>query len=1235
MPSASQHEFAQRINAERVARKLSIRAVAKIAGVPAATAQGWLSGEHFPVAALRPQYLKVVDELELRNQIPIDLWGDWGVIEPVLRELRSPYLGLRPFGVADEALFHGRSAESARLARAILTLKQDCGHGVVALVGPSGTGKSSLLAAGLAGHECGIGLTAGWQVQIATPGNEAELRVDGQSLVIFDQFEDVLLGDGDHRKEVLELVQNLADAQIVVIGLRADAFGLAVSEPILAEALTRPVLLAPLTRAEIREMIVGPAKLCHVDVDEDLMRALELDLAAGPSDVTVTPEVLPLLSNALLVTWAAGSGKRMTLADYQAAGGVSAAVESLAEEVYSSLTDDQRLVAESLFLRLVRIAGEHVLREPVPLNSVDADARLVLDAFVAARMLTLSDGKVQISHDALIAHWSRLGQWVEHSREDLEVLASIRRATQVWVDSERDDGALIPVGRLAFFSRWLTDSANQRLLNSTEREFLAVSEAHFASVLSAERQTSARLRRRGRVAISFAAAATALAVVASMFFVQAQTARAEAQSRQIATSSLSVRAKDRNVSTQMAAVSRSLAQTQEADSALVDATGADAPLRWAGEPSGVMTSSAEAAMVARGGGTGKVTLWRDDSLTSNAGTDVEVDPSKSALWAVALKKVGSRVLLAVGGKSVRSMWDVTDQPREIADLRGDNNTTTYGAAFSGDGTKLLFGTQTGEITVWDLTNPDSPQQQTSLHLDAATDASGKSATPAVSALTIGGNGVVYAGGEAGWITRWQLGSAGIVRLANLSSRYVPTGGTELASVRTLALAVSPDGKRLAAGQAGRALLTWTLGATDTEPTVLRSFSSYVNAVSYSSDSSRLIAASSDQDVSIYDTNGTELRRLANPAIMTGVGLSSGRPVAVGADGALRVWSAQNPVLRSSGGPASYNLATDGVSAGWLAAGNNYSPTDLWQLRDGGAVQMPDPQVTLPSGDTQVGAVAVAPAGNFLVGGSNQGRVILWPLSASGAGTATVVETGLGYIATVDVSPDGTLIAAMEDEGTRVALLKADGKGGASLVGVISSATPCSVAFNSDASVLALGLNDRVELWSLADPAHPALLSTLQQSAIDGTKVAASSTGSLLAIGDGSGVVALWNIADPAKPAKVREFGDAGGEIYSVDFSPNGEQLVATSGDDLIWSWDVKGQSDQAAFVLDGEFGRPWDARFVNGGNQIAVTSGKGEIKLWTATPQAAKAQLCANRGDVLTTDEWQRYLPGVRQIDPC
>jgi WD40 repeat protein/transcriptional regulator with XRE-family HTH domain len=1235
--ASSRAEFSERLNAARVERKLSIRALATEVDVPVATVQGWLNGKHFPVAALRPKYLQLVESLGLASQIPEDLWGDgWAVLQPALRQLRSPYLGLRPYRAADVALFCGRKAESERLATAVLDLRKTRHHGVVALVGPSGSGKSSLLAAGLIAGECMDGALAGWRAEILEASADLTAAGTGLDLIVVDQLEDVLLADPEHRATAMAGITALAQRTVVVVGLRSDAFAIACTEPILADALSRPVLLAPLARSELHEVITGPAALAGVTVDPALSRTLELDLAPGPSGSAIGPDVLPLLSTALLVTWAAGSGRHMMLADYRAAGGVSAAVESLAEDVFGSLSEAEQQAAEALFLRLVRLHGDSVVRQPLDLDAIDTDSVPVMDAFVAARMLTVAGDAVQISHDALIQHWARLAEWVSQSRRDLEALATLRQAAQIWVDSGRDAEALIPVQRLTFFSDWLTDEPRQRLLGPLEREYLAACQTRYESRLEAEQRTSGRLRARGRLAIGLAAATTALAVLAGTLFAQAQNsaglahaATLEAQSRQVAITARSLRAKDSNLVTQMATVSLALDDTQEARSAVLDATSVDAPLRWSGEPSAVLAVLPEARLVARGGGTGTVSLWRDGALESPG---VDFTAGDTAVLALAAQRVGNRDLLAVGGAGFEALWDVTGEPRRLTELGNDE---LRAAAFSPDGTRLLLGYASGQLSVLDLANPAVPRLLETLTLDRE---KGESATvPPVMSLAVAADGVLFVGGPLGSIARWRLGAATAVRLPDLSNLYVPTGGTELAATRTQALAISPDGGRLAAGQGGRAALVWKLaGDQASDLAVVRGFNSWVNAVGFSANSARLITGCSDQDVTVFDAaTGAVRRRMTTPAIVTGVALLGERPVAVGEDGTLRAWRALSPVLRGTQPIPSYNLATDATGDGWLAADNSYGSPNLWRVTNGSVVRMPDPQVSLPDGDTPRSAIAVARSGRYLVGASEQGRLVSWPLTVAGAGKAMVTETGLGTIATAKVSPDSSLVAAVEDLGTTVAVLRADEAGRLTTAGRIPAASASSVDFSSDSQVLAVARGDTgVELWSVADPANPSRLGTIT-AAKGEQKLAASRVSGQLAVGEASGVVSLWDITDPVKPVRTRQFSDPAGGVYSVDFSPDGRFIVASAGDDRIWTWDLAASGTQAAYVLDGDFGRPWDARFIDDGRRIAVTGGNGQIKLWTSAPATAKAELCAARGTPLTPDEWQRFLPGVEPSDPC
>jgi hypothetical protein len=510
---ASRQEFAALLNDARRREHLSIRAVAKIADVPATTAQGWLNGKHFPTPALRGNYLKLVEHLDLVHAVPRDLWDEsWDALEPALRSGHSPYLGLRPFRVADHELFFGRSSQSARLADAVCALAEREGHGILALVGSSGSGKSSLLAAGLLGREVTSGALIDWTGTelpvirlLATPDFEPAGE-PGRRLVVVDQLEDALALPPRPRQQFLDALAGLAEQAVVVVGLRSDAFGAASSEAVLEPAMSQPILLSSMTLEEFREVIVRPAESVGMTVDEDLVQVLLEELAPASGD-RIAPGALPLLSNALLLIWAVGNGRRLTLTDYQAAGGIASAVERLAEQVYLSLDPAQKAAAERMFLRLVRVAGDELVRETLPLADVDATTRPAMDAFVAARMLTTVDDEVRISHQALLSHWARLNDWLAEHRDDLAVMDKLRSAAEVWLVSERDPEALIPVRRLGIFGPWLERATRKRLLTDAEREFVAAAEAHFARECAV-----VRARRRQLLAWRLATALLALVV---------------------------------------------------------------------------------------------------------------------------------------------------------------------------------------------------------------------------------------------------------------------------------------------------------------------------------------------------------------------------------------------------------------------------------------------------------------------------------------------------------------------------------------------------------------------------------------------------------------------------------------------------------------------------------------------------------------------------------------------------
>ncbi len=551
---------------------LSIRAAAKIAGVPSATVQGWLNGRHVPTPALRGNFDRLVSALGLSESVTA--WADLGAALSRLRDSRPPYVGLRPFAVTDAARFFGQEAESARVARVILDRN---GRGMVAVVGPSGCGKSSLLAAGVAGRECGPdGVLEGRKGHVLAAADVPDSVPADVDFVVVDQLEDVL-GSPERLTATMASLVALARDHVVVLGIRSDAFGLLAAQPALRDALERPILLAPMTRTGAVEAIEKPAAFSGVTVEPGLAALMISDLAPSASVHEVPAGVLPLLSNALLLTWSMGRGEQMTVADYEATGGLGSAIEALAEGVISSLDDHRARQVRPLFLKLLRASEAEVTRARLPLASLSDAEREVVEQFVQARILTVTADHVQISHESLFRHWPRLADWIEQSRDELRVRDHLERATQLWLDSGRSPDSLLPVDRLPLFITFLENPGTQAILGPREREFLTASREHFTNQLDNERLRSARLRRRGRISVVLAVLTSCLALVAGVAVVQTRALQRDAESRQVASQANTLRSRDPNLQAQMALVGDGITRTREGLSALLDATSSSCP----------------------------------------------------------------------------------------------------------------------------------------------------------------------------------------------------------------------------------------------------------------------------------------------------------------------------------------------------------------------------------------------------------------------------------------------------------------------------------------------------------------------------------------------------------------------------------------------------------------------------------------------------------------------------------
>ena len=460
--------------------------------------------------------------------------------EPPPTPGEPPYRGLEAFEEEDAALFFGREEVVAELVGRVERAR------FVALIGASGSGKSSILRAGLVPALRGSGE---WRIVLLTPGahplealaaalvpdgppvQQAELidglRADPRTLVLslrsgggrrkagtrrtlvaIDQLEEVftLCRDEEERQAFLDNLITAsgisegpadavpdADRATVVLTLRADFYAhLAPYPPLREAAAASQLYVGQMSADELRRAIEEPARQGGWEFTAGLVELLLRDVGDEPG-------ALPLLSHALLETWRRRRGVTMTLRSYAESGGVKGAIARTADRVYETeLTDEQRPLGRDIFVRLTEL-GEGTqdtrrrvrLDELLPAEEQRATAvRQLIMALADARLITVGQQTVEVAHEALIREWPTLREWLNADREGLRLHRRLTEAAAEWQLAGQDEGLLFRGARLAQGREWAT--ANPAALNEQERLFLS------ASVELAEREEAQQEAQRRR-----------------------------------------------------------------------------------------------------------------------------------------------------------------------------------------------------------------------------------------------------------------------------------------------------------------------------------------------------------------------------------------------------------------------------------------------------------------------------------------------------------------------------------------------------------------------------------------------------------------------------------------------------------------------------------------------------------------------------------------------------------------
>jgi WD40 repeat protein len=1102
-----------------------------------------------------------------------------------------PYKGLARYEPADAEYFFGRERLVAELVTHLV------GAGLVGVVGPSGSGKSSLVRAGLlpaladgvlpgsdrwrqvlvrpGDHPMvalGLALGAGGLVAAMANGDQGTATGDdvgagdgpaprpsdaslvlaagtgapARLLVMVDQFEEVFTACQDEAERAAFLAALVEAAQAtdgqvtVVVAVRADYYGHCAADPALAGLLAaNHVLVGPMDPDELRRAIQLPARRAGLRLEPGLAEAMIGEVAEEPGG-------LPLLSCALLESWQRRKGRTLTLAAYRQAGGVHGAVARLAERAWLGLAPDEQAVARRILLRLTGPGeDEAVVRRRVPLEEFtttqDQLVLTVLEALADQRLLTKTEDAVEVAHEALLREWPRLRGWLEEDVQGRALHRHLIAAARQWDRSGRDPGELYRGARLTAVLDWAR--GHHQELNVLEREFLDASQAAAERELADARRRAereARTSRRLRGLLAGLALVLVLALVASGLALSLR-GRAERQALVADAGRLGALAQtedeiDRSVllARQAVALDDTLERRGDLLAALVRTPAATAVMRAQLDGIGRLSLSADGRLLAMGDFNGRMAIFDTRSRRPLPGRF----QARAGIQDLALSPDGSLLAVALQQGGLVQLWDV-----QSATLRHKFPTglPDVGVSFSADQRSLVTLSVDDDVagavmSRWDVS--------TGRQLDGPVIVSTQSAD-ALAATPNGARLVVVNGAEVVQVAPETLQP--VRRLPRKPRRSGP-----------MAAALSPDGRMVALGAENGKVQLLDL-ATGQFRGVEGQHESPIGGVAFSADGTMLATGGGDR-VIVRDVVSGQVRETFQGG--------EGRFAALrfSPDGRMLYAAATRSVI-----------AWDLGGAGRLGRPFSvHGPTDLTMAvsPDGSVIATPD-----------------GPAGDQLT---------LRELRAPKKVRASFAP-GIGRIGAIAFAPDGKTLAL---GGERA-------HGAPVLVDIASRAVTRPMAGGHDDGfgtlafdregkrILTAGNDRRAIVW---DARTGAPLRELWHPEGNDTVAAWSPDGAMVATAGGGGTVVLWRVADGALVRTVAadpEF------VQAMAFSPDGTLLAtAGSGDRFTTLWEV------ASGRLVGRLRHPTYVvalRFDPQGRTLATAGTGGTVRLWDLAPGASSA----------------------------
>lgn len=1081
--------------------------------------------------------------------------------ETSLQPLPCPYPGMRPFTEADSQYFFGRKNTIKKLLERLQS------YPFLSLIGPSGSGKSSLVFAGLipALRRGQLFNTQKWKICVMRPGETPlsalyqTLGTDDLShaeetvhhalsqqpgtqrlLLVIDQFEELFTLS---KQDVILFQKHLQTLwQVsqchVVLTVRADFYPDLMTSNLWEEIRLHRQEIIPLDREGLRDAILKPAEYVGVFVETALVERLVADAADEPG-------VLPLVQETLAVLWEGLEWRFLPLYAYEKLSltadakdiseeahltGLQVAIARHADSVLTELTESQRIIARRIFLRLVQFGeGRPDTRRQQPVKALrSADEKQeeferILEHFATHRLLTRSgsehdeEGKVDIAHDALIDGWPTLQTWVKERRKAEQTRRQLELKVIDWERLHREGGLLDEV-ELREAEEWLK-SPDAVILgySNTLSALMAASRKAIEHELAQAKETAHKLRKRLIFAVI-------LAVIACVVAIGAYYQRNQAVINQI-------RAQEQ--------ASRAFFFTHDELPALLTGMKAGINAKRTRIPKdlhyqiitnlqGILYDIHEKNRL-KGDFTPANCVFSPDGTLLAASVDGGIK-----LWS------------AVSGEELAFL----DQPDQVP----------LQVVFSPDGALLASGSYQKTITLWQVN-----ERKIVANLTGHTNMIGGLAFSPDGTLLASSSGQFDKSGE---IKIWNVAEGKEILTLEGYTDFVPS------------LAFSPDGVLLASGTIDKMVEV----RTTTDWRRLKVFPDGGNRVLFSPDGT-MLATGNGQEMTLWDlADWRELKTFADTGILDafspdGTLLASRKNMQIG------LWDvvegrAKSTLHGHSGFIYSVAFSPDGTS---LVSRSTDMTIRLWDITNG-----PD---SIEPGSGLVWEIAFSPDGTLLAAGLENGHVTLW--NVPGWTEFRTLQGHTSAVRRVAFSPDGSLLASGSHQTIKIWEVKT-GRELTTLSGHPQFTS--GIAFSPDGRLLVSGGRERseIKLWEVASGKEVATLRPTASGDVFVFNGTFSPDGTLLASGMGDGTVKVWDVKSGREMYTLP--GNSGSMALSVVFSPDGTLLASGHWARVVKLWDVA--EGKEVMTLQGHSGDVFSVAFSPDGTLLGSGSIDGTINLW-------------------------------------